>query len=93
MLRCPACHWINLDSNHHCRRCGHFLRRYPRVSKGSQIRSNRLLGKQKRRKARWQIRWDWVLTLTAILGGGFGTAVLVLARANVKGSAPTELWF
>ncbi|MEN9229912.1 MAG: hypothetical protein Q6L68_03310 [Thermostichus sp. DG02_5_bins_236] len=68
MLRCPACHWINLDSDYHCRRCGHFLRRHPHYSKGSLTHSNRLLGKKKRRKAGWQIRWDRVLTLTAVLG-------------------------
>ncbi|MCF2970265.1 hypothetical protein L1047_03525 [Synechococcus sp. Nb3U1] len=68
MLRCPACHWINLDSDYHCRRCGYLLRRHPHFSKGSLAPSHRPLGMKKRRKGRGQIRWDRVLTLTAVLG-------------------------
>ena len=28
MRRCPNCRWINHDQDHHCRRCGYFLRRH-----------------------------------------------------------------
>ncbi|MEN9202157.1 MAG: hypothetical protein Q6K80_05995 [Thermostichus sp. DG_1_6_bins_120] len=66
MLRCPVCYWINLDSDYHCRRCGHFLRRPSSFAKRSLLQPNR--GRQNRKKAKQLIRWDRVLTLTAILG-------------------------
>ncbi len=71
MLRCPACHWINLDSDYHCRRCGHFLRyrRLPSCGKGAPARGKFAQRRRKPTRARWhQIRWDRVLTLSAILG-------------------------
>ncbi|MFS8881429.1 hypothetical protein NW859_02370 [Synechococcus sp. H55.5] len=60
MLRCPACHWLNPDSDRRCRRCGHFLRRrsLPVARSGSLAFSPR----------RPKIRWDRVLASSAILG-------------------------
>ncbi|MEN9221091.1 MAG: hypothetical protein Q6M04_01500 [Thermostichus sp. BF3_bins_97] len=70
MLRCPACHWINLDSDYHCRRCGHFLRHrpLPYSAKGSLAQAKPAHRRKKPTRAWWQIRWDRVLTLSAILG-------------------------
>jgi hypothetical protein len=71
MLRCPACHWINLDSDYHCRRCGHFLRHRPLPSsgKGAPAKAKSAQGRRKPTRAGWrQIRWDRVLTSSAILG-------------------------
>ncbi|MEN9226824.1 MAG: hypothetical protein Q6L60_09520 [Thermostichus sp. HHBFW_bins_43] len=74
MLRCPACYWINLDSDYHCRRCGYFLRQRPlpysvkKGKKGSFIQAKPVQRRKKLTQAWWQIHWDRVLTSVAILG-------------------------
>ncbi|MGY4630922.1 hypothetical protein [Thermostichus sp. OS-CIW-29] len=67
MLRCPACYWLNSNSDYRCRRCGHFLRHRPLpvAGKGSQLNPRR----PNTNPADWrEIRWDRVLTSSAILG-------------------------
>ncbi|MGY2974523.1 hypothetical protein [Thermostichus sp. MS-CIW-37] len=67
MLRCPDCSWLNPDSDYRCRRCGHFLRHRPLpvAGKGSQLNPRR----PNTNPADWrEIRWDRVLTSSAILG-------------------------
>lgn len=93
MRRCPACHWINLNSDYRCRRCGYFLRRHPHFSKGSLTYTHRLLGQQK--KAGRPIRWDWVLALTAVLGVlvGLGQLSWYWVEPMLKDPPPPDFGF
>ena len=68
MLRCPACHWLNPDSDRRCRRCGCFLRCRPLPSWDSLpvVRPSSRKGKPNH-PLRLAIRWDCVLAASAIL--------------------------